>query len=430
MARYGMMAFVVIGSLGQLVSGSDVFEQPPINYSQATPDNSVSRLQDAIECGEVQLQFDPQFGYLPDLLSELEIPLESQMLVFSKTSLQRNRITPRSPRAIYFRDDAYIGFCHDGEKLEISAADPQLGTVFYTLEQSAGDAPQIVRQTESCLQCHGTSQTDNIPGHTVRSLFVDAGGLPLLGEGTRRVDTTTPIEERWGGWYVTGTHGTQTHQGNQIIRNVNAPKPWSNEAGQNVTDLTGRFRTDNYLTPHSDLVALLVFEHQTHVHNLLTQASFTTRQALHYETGMNKALGEPENRRLESTTRRIESAGEKLVQGLLFADEAPLKGPFAGTSGFAAEFSDRGRRDRLGRSLRDFDLNSRLFRYPCSHLIYSRQFDELPSPIKEFVVRRLNEVLDGKVGDEYAHLSAADRVAISEILQETKPDVRSPSAGG
>ncbi|WP_422927210.1 hypothetical protein [Singulisphaera sp. PoT] len=406
-----------------LAIAQDEFEQPPINYSASTPDNRVSRLQAAIDREGVGLRYDAKFGYLPDLLKRLEIPVESQMLVFSKTSLQRERIAPRTPRALYFNDDVYVGYCHNGKVLEISAADPQLGAVFYSLEQDRDEAPALTRETQSCLQCHVKSQTDGVPGHIVRSLFVDSGGQPILSEGSHSVDDTTPIENRWGGWYVTGTHGQQAHMGNLIIPDRDAAKPWSNDDGRNVTDLGRRIRPGNYPTPHSDIVALLVFEHQTHIQNLMTKASYATRQALHYEAEFNKALGEPATNQLESTSRRIEGAGEKLLRGLLLVEEAPIQTPIAGTSGFAESFPRRGPRDTRGRSLRDLDLKSRLFLHPCSYQIYSSQFDALPPRMKQYISRRLHLILDGQGGKPYESLTPDDRKAISEILAETKPDL-------
>ncbi|MBA4105084.1 MAG: hypothetical protein C0485_04940 [Pirellula sp.] len=401
----------------------DEFEQPPIEYARSTPDNRVSQFQADLARNSAMLPRDPKFGYLPAILKGLDVDADSQMLVFSKTSMQRDRISPRSPRAIYFNDDVYVGYCHRGEVIEIAAADPQLGAVFYTLNQQDDSSPELARQTHSCLQCHGATQTDDIPGFLVRSLFVAPSGLPILSEGSHRVDHTTPIEKRWGGWYVSGTHGVQTHLGNLIVRDQDAPRPWKNVDGLNVVDLGDRFATKQYLTPHSDIVALLAFEHQTFVHNLITKANFTARQALYYQAGLNRALGKPEDERLESTTRRIENAGEKLVQGLLMCHEAPLAGPVVGSSGFAERFSQLGPRDRQGRSLRDLDLKTRLLKYPCSYLIYSPPFDGLPPVMKEFVARRLQQVLAGQGGAPYAHLSATDRAAIAEIIRETKPDL-------
>lgn len=430
MVRVSVAVLLLCTTTASLAAAADEFELPPIEYSQGTPANRVSKFQDDLAQNKESLSRDPQLGYLTALLKGLGIDVDSQMLVFSKTSMQRDRISPRSPRAIYFNDDVYVGYCRNGEVIEIAAADPQLGAVFYTLKQQEEAPPELARQTHSCLQCHGATQTDNLPGFLVRSLFVAPSGLPILSEGSHRVDHATPIENRWGGWYVSGTHGEQSHLGNFLVRDRDAPRPWKNAEGLNVADLSDRFATNHYPTPHSDIVSLLAFEHQTFVHNLITKANFTARQALYYQAGLNRALGKPADERLESTTRRIENAGEKLVQGLLLCHEAPLHGPVVGTSGFAERFSQLGPRDQQGRSLRDLDLQTRLLKQPCSYLIYSPAFDGLPPIMKDFVARRLQEVLAGQGGADYAHLTAADRTAITEILRETKPDLWSALPAG
>ena len=399
------------------------FEQEPIRYSQTQPENCVSRLVERISAGEVALAHEPRFGYLRSLLTELKVPVSSQMLVFSKTSLQRHRISPRTPRALYFTDDVYVGFCQQGDVLEISAVDPQLGTVFYTLDQDSLKKPNVRRQTDNCLICHASSQTKDIPGHVVRSVYTDAGGLPVLSAGTHRVDQTTPLENRWGGWYVSGTHGDQKQLGNLIVSRQSDPEEIDNSAGLNKTCLDDSFNTTNYLTPHSDIVALMVLEHQADAHNYIARASFLTRQAMHYQQALNRELKEPPDHMWESTKSRIKNAGEPLVEYLLFIGEAKLTAPIRGTSGFAEEFAERGPRDRKGRSLRDFDLTTRLFKYPCSYLIYSRSFADLPCQVKQYVCSRMNEVLSGQDRSEkFAHLSAEDRQAILEILRDTVPD--------
>lgn len=402
----------------------DVFENRPIEYGRSTPDNRISHLHQRIDRDEVSLSFGAnEHGYLSALLEALEISPESQTLVFSKTSKQRHRIAPRTPRALYFNDDTYVGYCVEGDILEISTADPQLGAVFYTLDQQAALQPQLVRQTDNCLLCHTSSQIGDIPGHLVRSLYVDAEGFPILSEGSTRVDHTTPLAERWGGWYVTGRHGAQRHLGNLIVRNAMSV-PYSNDAGQNVTDLSVFLPIERYLTPHSDIVALMVLEHQALVQNLLTQANFTARQALYYEAEFNRSFPEAEYQHLDSTARRIQDAGDTLVKGLLFVKEASLTAPLVGTSRFAAQFSAAGPRDHRGRSLRDFDLRTRMFRYPCSYLIYSAAFDGLPDRMKAYVAGKLLAVLEGRDDDAaYAHLSSADRRAVSQILHATKPEL-------
>ena len=403
---------------------SQEFEQDPIRYTQSQPDNRVSRLIDQINAGQkTKLVHEEHFGYLRSLLEELDIPISSQMLVFSKTSLQRHRIAPRTPRALYFTDDVYVGFCQEGDVLEVSAVDPQLGAVFYTLDQDHSESPRLVRQTDNCLICHGSSQTKEVPGHVVRSVFTDANGLPILSSGTYRIDQTSSLDKRWGGWYVTGTHGNQKHLGNLIVGGRLDHDKLDHSAGLNQTCLDGRFDTSHYLSPHSDIVALMVLEHQADAHNYITRANFLTRQAMHYQQALNRELNEPSDHVWDSTKSRIKNAGEPLVEYLFFSGEAKLTAPIRGTSGFAAEFSQRGPRDRQGRSLRDFDLSMRLLKYPCSYLVYSPSFAALPKEVKTYVMHRMQEVLSGQdQSGKFTHLSAADRQAISEILQDTLPD--------
>lgn len=403
---------------------ADDFDREPINYATSRPDNCISKLQQRMDQGQVTLKFDGQRGYLRSVLDELKVPLSSQMLVFSKTSLQRQRIAPPTPRALYFNDDVYIGFCQEGEVVEVSAVDAQLGTVYYTLDQHEADKPKFVRQTDSCLLCHGSSQAQGVPGHLVRSVYPDSEGFPILSSGSFRIDQTSPIEKRWGGWYVTGQHGTQKHLGNLIVRGKQEPEEIDNSKGLNVTELGSRVDLSVYLTPHSDIVALMVLEHQTMAHNLLTQANFVTRQALHYEATLNRELNEPAGHRWDSTLSRIKSVGEPLVKYLLFCGEARLQSPIKGTSGFAEEFVEKGPRDPQGRSLRDLNLQTRLFKYPCSYLIYSPSFDALPADVRDYVLQRLWNVLKGvDTSPEFAHLSAADRTAIREILVATKANL-------
>ncbi len=402
----------------------DGLDRPPINYKTTPAENVVTTLQKRIVDGQVKLKFTDDHGYLPAILKELNVPQSSQILVFSKTSFQRERITPKTPRALYFNDDVYVGFCLRGDVLEFSAVDTKLGTAFYTLDQSPDDKPQFDRHKDNCLICHASSSTGGAPGHLVRSVFTDRYGMPILNAGTFRTDHSSPFAERWGGWYVTGTHGKQTHMGNWVVTNVKNPEAEGNANGQNVSELKSRFTVANYLTPHSDIVALLVFEHQTQAHNRISQALIGTKQALHYEATLNKELKEPAGHRWESVGRRIESAGDQLAKYLLFCGEAKLEGPVAGTSEFAKEFAARGPFDKQGRSLREFDLKTRLFKYPCSYLIYSKGFASLPPEVKEITFKRLHEVLTGKdTSAAYAHLSATDRKAVLEILRETLPDL-------
>lgn len=396
---------------------ADDFDRPPIRYGETAPDDAVTGLVRKLRAGTVALAHEKGGGYLKAVLKHLDVPASSQVLVFSKSSLQRSLIGPETPRAVYFNDDVAVAFCQGNDALELVADDPDLGAVFYTLGRTPAGRATVTRETDRCLSCHAGSANQNVPGFLARSVSTDADGEMLLARGTKRVDHTTPFAERWGGWYVTGTSGTQSHRGNAIITAGVASRD-----GTNVTDLRPAFDTTPYPTAHSDLVALMVLEHQGEAHNRLTRANYQTRVALAQEAEITAALGLPAGARAESVARRVVWACEPVVEALLFADEAPLSGPVAGTSGFAAEFAARGPSDPPGRSLRQFDLKTRLFRTPLSYVVYSRHFDGLPPEAKAQVYRRLWEVLTGKDQTKpFAHLSPADRLAALEILRATKP---------
>lgn len=383
----------------------------------------VADLQRRIDSGETKLKWDVSYGYLFAVLKELNIPVSSQGLVFSKTSFQLQRIAPRTPRAIYFNDDVYIGWIPNADVIEVSSQDPVKGGIFYTLDQNPERKVRFIRRDE-CLQCHSSPKTLGVPGHTVRSVYTGTDGFPVFQAGGYVTDHRSPMHERWGGWYVTGTHGNDPHMGNVFLDGTDDPGKLVREPGANITSLRERFDTRRYLSPHSDLVALMVLAHQTRMHNLITRVNYEARVALDQQASMNKALGRPEGEWWESTRRRVYNPVEVMLQYMLFADEAPLKAPIAGTSTFAKEFAQLGPRDSKGRSLREFDLKKRLFRYPCSFLVYTPGFDTLPRAVKDRLFGRLWEVLSGKdQSAAYAALSPQDRREVLEILSETKPEL-------
>lgn len=415
---------LLIGALALCAAAAtaqDAFEAPPISYSESTPSNAVEQLRARLESGEQSLAPDER-GYLRPLLKLLGLPESSQVLVFSKTSLQINHISPTAPRAIYFNDDIYIGSVQNSDVLEISAADPNLGAVFYTFTPGADGRPEIVRQRHECLQCHGGTMTRNMPGHIVRSVFPAEDGQPIMKAGSALTDDTTPLEERWGGWYITGTHGEARHRGNQIATETEYDAVIDTEAGANQTALPPRVDTSRYLTPHSDIVAMMVLEHQAQMHNLMTQAAFETRMALHRQAVMDKIFDRAPDELSESSQRIIKSAGDALVDYMIFAHEEELESPILGTSGFAEAFAAQGPRDGQGRSLRELDLETRLFKYPLSYLIYSPQFDGLPTAMKDYVYQRLWNILTGvEATPDLLYLTNATCRAIREILIDTKP---------
>ena len=390
---------------------------------QAADLDPINQLQRRLDRGEVKLAYDQKWGYLPSLLRALGISTSSQTLVFSKTSAQFRLISPESPRALYFNDEIYVGFVRGGPFLEISAADPKGGGVFYTLGQQQAKRPRFVRDRGQCLQCHESGRTRRVPGHLTRSVYPGLDGTPHFGLGTVNVDHTTQLAARFGGWYVTGRAGNMSHRGNAILDDPADAASFEAGPESAATSLADHFDIDAYLTPHSDLVAHLLLAHQTQMHNYIASAGIEARTALDYRKQMVRLLGEASEELDASVRRRIESPSEELVRHLLFVDEARLAGPVQGTSSFAEEFQRKGPRDGEGRSLRDLDLTTRLLRYPCSYLIYSESFAGLPERVRRYVYRRLGEILSGRdESDEFSHLSSDDRAAIRQILSATLPE--------
>jgi hypothetical protein len=421
--RAAIVGVLVLFAAACLCRADGIASQAPIHYDTARVDDPIARLQKQIDSGKAGLAHDDKHGYLESVLKALGVPVSSQMLVFSKTSFQRDLIAPWKPRALYFNSDVYIGWVQGGEVLEVASIDKELGPVFYTLDQQKAAKPQFVRQADSCLQCHESNATQNMPGLLMRSVYPDASGMPLFSAGTFRTTDASDWRERWGGWYVTGSHGSQRHMGNAIVRKTDDPEHLDLEAGANLPKLTGKLDTSAYLAEGSDVVALMVLAHQTEIHNLITRANYETRIAQRDQAAMNQALGEKPDHVFESTGRRVKSACEPLVRGMLFCEAKPLGDRVVGPSAFAKEFSAAGPRDAFGRTLRDLDLEHRLFKYPCSFLIYSDQFASLPKPAKEFIYKRMGEILSGKESDkDFAHLTQKDREAIREILAGTLKD--------
>lgn len=380
------------------------YDEGMFEYGKAEPHDPIARLQQRIDSGELKLKFDEQFGYLPALLEALKIPASSQMLVFSKTSLQRAHIRPTNPRSVFYNDDTYLGYIPSAPLMEVSGVDPRLGGVFYALEQKPVDRPKFVRSNQ-CLECHAGAKTMGVPGHLIRSFMTDEDGEPDLLSGVSLITQRTPLADRWGGWYVTGTHGEQLHRGNLIGKEDFEKQKESPNFKGNLTDLSRFFRTSKYVEPGSDIVSLLVFEHQAHMHNFIARVHYdaaTYIEQYHH-------------------VRYLKSVFQAFLKYLLFTEEAELTAPVQGSSTFAKDFAGLGPRDSKGRSLRDFDLKTRLFKYPCSFLIYSEAFDGIPKMAKDEIYRRLYDILTGKdTSDDFARLTTEDRQAILEILRETK----------
>ena len=396
------------GGIGGMFRGS--IDDPAIRYSTAPLDNVVTRLTQKLQDGRARLTFEGRSGYLRSLLAALEVPVESQLLVFSQTSLQAPKISVANPRAIFFADHIALAWVRDSDLIEVAAQDASEGVVFYTLDQRPVEAPTFKRVT-MCLGCHVRGDTLGIPGFLMFSTTTADSRSFVKSVMT---DHRTPLTDRWGGWFVTGKSGSVHHRGNLV-------PALEGRSSRELPSVDGLFDADGYRSTSSDIAALLVFSHQTHMNNLLTRAGWEARAA-------DPTLHPPfvaapgENERIADLMRGVAA---EVVDYLLFVDEAPLPNAIHGTSGFAERFSASGQRDGKGRSLHELDLNRRLMKYPCSYLIYSPAFDALPPTAKDPIYQRMWQVLSGQEQEQRyrAALSLADRQAIVDILRDTKKDL-------
>ena len=388
-------------------------DDPAIKYATAPVNNLVADVNTKILDGTIRLTFEGRGGYLRSALEALQLPVDSQLLVFSRASLQGKQIGEQNPRAVFFNDRVALGWVRGGDLLEVAAHDETAGVVFYTLDQRPDSTgPPQFKRAFICLGCHMAGDTLGVPGFlmfsTTRQNASQGFSLP------RFVDQSDPLERRFGGWFVTGSAGSARHMGNEAAALDGRPR-------RDLMSVEGLFDADGYRTLSSDIVAHMVFTHQVNMTNLLTRAGWQARVAdpmLH--PPYTAAPGEEERIAL-----MMKGVASEVVDHLLFVDEAPLADRVRGQSGFAERFSATGPRDRSGRSLHELDLTRRLMKYPCSYLIYSPAFDALPPRAKDPIYQRLWEVLSGAERDTryQTTLSRADRLAIVEILRDTKKDL-------
>jgi hypothetical protein len=374
---------------------------PAIQYAIRPTTDRVNKLAQALAGGVTQLRRDTQTGYLRSLLDAIDVPLESQILVFSKTGAQRAITNPHNPRALFFDESVAIGYVPGAPMIELAAHDPQQGVIFYTLDQTI-DAAAPVRRT-TCLTCHENRGTLDVPGMIARSHVVGDDGSPLAAGGSIDVDHRTPHPDRWGGWFVTleGAPPPYSQRGHEGNISFSESGTTSNEVF--VSWMNSSPESRGYPSRSSDIVCLMVFDHQMHAINLLTRLNWETRIA--------------------SNRTAAKALVDDLVDYLLFVGEMPPAVPLTVRAGFAAHLSSNTPKDHRGRSLAQLDLDKHLFRYPCSYLVYSAAFDGLATDVKAAIYERMQTVLAGRdTNRKYESLSAADRIAVLEILRDTKLD--------
>jgi hypothetical protein len=389
------IAFMSV-AIGQSRYAGTLDQHPAIDYRGGALSDAVTELAREIKDGKTSLAFDGQQGFLRSLLERLNVPIESQVLVFSKTGLQNAHTGPETPRALYFNDRVIIGYIPGAPVLEIASHDPRQGVIFQTLRQDAWLPGEFARP-DRCLGCHLSANSLDVPGILVRSMFAAGDGRAMPQLGSFVIDHRSPLEQRWGGWYVTGTHGAAHHMGNAFVADSSRPESAITDATLNRSTLDGRVNAAAYPAATSDIAALLVFDHQGRAINLLTRLGWETRIAA-------------VEGRVDFSSGDLGGVLGDTVDYLLFAGENTLAAPVRGVSAFSDTFAMTGPRDRAGRSLREFDLQSRLFKYRCSYMIYSPAFDALPADARAAVFARIN-----------ARLADRDTLA---ILDDTKPGWR------
>ena len=399
-AAAGMLwaaAFVVPIAQSRTLFPGTLDHHPAIDYRSGALADPITALQRELAAGQASLDFDGTQGFLRPVLAKLNIPVESQLLLFSKTGIQHPFTNPGNPRALYFNDRVIVGYIPGAPMLEVASHDPRQGVIFQTVPQEVGlgTPPRFVRP-DRCLTCHLSANSLGVPGILVRSMFTEETGRTRPQLGSAIVDHRTPLEQRWGGWYVTGTHGPARHMGNAMVTvALERGEDAISDVTLNRAALDARVDRSKYPASSSDITALMVFDHQGHAMNLLTRLGWETRIALadgaaDFSKGDLRAL--------------VNDAADYL----LFVDEPPLVAPVRGISKFADVFSAAGPRDRNGRSLRELDLQTRLFKYRCSYMIYSPAFAALPTGARTALLGRMREILTQR----------RDTVVL-EILDET-----------
>ncbi|HTQ99238.1 MAG TPA: hypothetical protein VMH83_04575 [Candidatus Acidoferrum sp.] len=395
---------------GQLVYDT---EYPQIGYAKTPPADAYSKLMNRLAASGGKLAFDAEgHGYLDGLLQALGIDPSSQALIFSKTSLKQRYVAPALPRSLFFTDDVYVTFVPGTRSLEVAAMDPLQGPVFFDVSQDPKADKPYKQETDRCLRCHDTySMTGGgVPRFLLSSVIAGPTGDLVSHELSDITDQATPIEQRFGGWYVTGMSGKQIHRGNFIVKDINELKqqPWVGKINQ--ASLDGFVDLKAYPRKTSDIVALMVLQHQTEVQNRLVRLNYESRKLL---------AGKP-----QPADAVLQELIKPVLQVMFFADEPKYADALSGNSGYQQWFEQRGPKTADGKSLRQFDLKTRTFRYRLSYLIYSDAIAALAAPVKTLLFRDIQAVLggDAKLLDGFV-LPADERDTIKAILQATRPDV-------
>lgn len=384
------------------------FRKEPHDYLNHAPKDRFAGILKKIQEGILQLDTRDDKTFLRSLMLALDIPISSQILVFSASSLQSEIINPQNPRALYFNEDTYLGFVPGG-KVEVISMDPTHAAMFYIFDrlQPGGPVPTISR-SQKCFNCHAGSATRRVPGLIAESLLPMASGASL--ETYRRDEQghQIPLEQRFGGWHLTGEHHLNPTHANLMGVTIGAGRfdKVPTEPGQ-------MWELDRHLLPTSDILPHLVHEHQLGFENRVFHAAYLVRQLRGGERGPLPSSAKPE----------LEKLADELARYILFTDEAKLpRNGIKGDETFMRDFARNRRATRDGLSLKDFDLKTRLFKHRASYMLYTESWQKLPTELKDRVYYKMAEALrEQNAITMGAHLPSSEKRAIRTILKETLP---------
>ncbi len=398
------------------------FELKPHGYFTRKPQDPMSLLMEKIDAGEVTITEENGKPLVERLLRELKLDKDTQVLVFSKTSLQKRAVSYRNPRAIYFNESVYLGWMPNG-RVEVASFDPEIGPLFYFQRQLDDTRSRLFVRTRSCLGCHAGNATNFIPGSLGRSVYPDRTGRVLKGiEDYRRSGHHIPLQDRYGGWFVSGQHGKMRHMGNSIATREDGQVTIDRKRFANLEKLDQFFPTDSYLAPGSDIAALLVFDHQVTMHHRLVEATYRARQAL-FDSKLDPMETDVAKLAAGRSIREFTEGVDKVIDYMLFREEIALP-KVSCDANFRRAFTANKRTDKGGNSLKDLLLDGRIFEHRCSFMIYSPSFEHMPPMLRGAIYDRLHQILTAQAPVKgFEHLGAEERTRIFEILRETKKDL-------
>jgi hypothetical protein len=406
---WAQLLLMVLASLAGRSAAADEpigIHDPHHGYDTRQPRDRFTRLKPALEAGEVALDPSGELPLLRSLLVALKVPVTSQLLVTSATSLQKRLVSPRRPRAIYFNDDTYVGFVPGGQ-MEVVSIDPELGGIFYLFDRFREGRLPRVKRADNCMTCHATRDMDETPGLAMESVIPGRTGGGEMAYRRGQSGHAVPLDLRLGGWIVTGAPDSLRHRGNVIVEREAASVRERPVAPGELFDL------ERYPVATSDILPHLLLEHQVGFVNRAVQAAYRVRYLERLHAG-----------HLEAVAAEIDALARGLVRYLLFADEVPLpSGGIAGDAHYKSDFRAAQRMSRDGDSLRDLDLKTRLFAHRCSYMIDTPSYAGLPATLKSRVVDVLARALDeGPPDPEFAYLSPEEKLRIRTILRGTRTE--------